>query len=72
MTPPAAAGPRMRAVWTITEFSATALTTRSAPTISTTNAWRAGLSIALTMPAHEHERETIHASTRPAASAPTA
>ena len=50
MTPPASAGPRMRAVWMITELSATALTTRSAPTISIAKLWRAGLSIALTVP----------------------
>ena len=40
----------MRAECTITEFSATALTTRSGPTISITNDWRAGLSIAFTVP----------------------
>ncbi len=38
MIAPAAAGPMIREEWTITEFSATALTTRSGPTISTTNA----------------------------------
>ena len=54
---PAAAGPRMRAEWTTTEFSETALTTRSGPTISITKHWRAGLSSALTDAAHEHERE---------------
>ena len=53
---PAAAGPTIRAECTSTEFSATALTTRSGPTISITNAWRAGLSIAVTRPASEHER----------------
>ena len=47
---PAAAGPMIRELWTITEFSDTALTTRSGPTISITNAWRAGLSTALTAP----------------------
>ena len=50
MMPPAVAGPRMRDVWTTTEFSATALTTLSGPTISITKLWRAGLSIALTQP----------------------
>ena len=44
------AGPRMRELWTTTEFSATALTTRSGPTSSTTKAWRAGLSTASTQP----------------------
>ena len=53
----------MRAVWTITEFSATALTTRSAPTSSITNAWRAGLSIALTVPRVSTTAQTIHTST---------
>ena len=50
ITAPAAAGPRMRAVWMITEFSATALTTLSSPTISIAKLWRAGLSSALTAP----------------------
>ena len=50
ITVPASAGPTMRAVWTTTEFSATALTTRSCPTSSITNDWRAGLSIASTEP----------------------
>jgi hypothetical protein len=46
----AAAGPTIRDECTITEFSATAFTTRSEPTISVTNDWRAGLSIAVTVP----------------------
>jgi hypothetical protein len=64
-TAPAAAGPMMRELWTITEFSATALTTRSGPTISTTNAWRAGLSSALTEPRTSTSASTIQASTWP-------
>ncbi len=50
ITPPAIAGPRIRDVWTITEFSATAFTTFSGPTISITKLWRAGLSMAVTAP----------------------
>ena len=50
ITTPANAGPRMREVWMITEFSATALTTFSGPTISIAKLWRAGLSTALTAP----------------------
>ena len=47
----------MRAQWTITLFRLTALTTRSAPTISITKLCRAGLSIAFTLPREEYERE---------------
>ncbi len=50
MMPPATAGPTMRAQWTMTLLRLTAVTTRSAPTISETNAWRAGLSKAVTIP----------------------
>ena len=56
MTAPALAGPMIRALWTTTEFSETALTTRSAPTSSMTKLWRVGLSTALTVAAHEDER----------------
>ena len=56
ITAAAAAGPAMRAVWTITQLSATALTIRSGPTSSITKAWRAGLSMALTSAARENER----------------
>ena len=62
---PAIAGPTMRAVWTMTELSATALTTRSAPTSSITNAWRAGLSSELTVPRVSTTAQTIHTSTEP-------
>ena len=51
MTAPALAGPTIRALWTTTEFSETALTTRSAPTSSMTKLWRVGLSTALTVAA---------------------
>ena len=62
---PAAAGPRMREQWTTTEFSATALTTRPGPTISTTNAWRAGLSTATIVPRTSTRASTIQACTAP-------
>jgi len=60
MTVPASAGPMMRELWTTTEFSATALTTRSEPTISTTKDWRDGLSIASTPPRTSTSASTIH------------
>jgi hypothetical protein len=47
---PASAGPAIRAEWTRTLFRLTALTTRSAPTISKTKLCRVGLSMALTEP----------------------
>ena len=50
ITPPAAAGPTIRAVCTITLLSAIALTVRSGPTSSVTKLWRAGLSSASTAP----------------------
>jgi hypothetical protein len=50
ITNPANAGPMIRADCTIRLLRLTALTTRSRPTNSITNAWRAGLSIALTDP----------------------
>ena len=50
ITAPAVAGPMIRALCTMTEFSETALTTRSAPTSSMTKLWRVGLSTALTVP----------------------
>ena len=57
MIVPAAAGPRMREQWTTTRFSATALSTRSAPTISTTNDCRDGLSIARIDAADQHQHQ---------------
>ena len=60
----------MRAVCTTTEFSATALTTRSGPTISITNACRAGLSSASTEPRTSTSAKTIHASIAPPAVSP--
>src|SRR3954453_2643258 len=65
ITAPAAAGPMMREEWTMTEFSATAFTTRSGPTISTTKAWRAGLSTALIAPCTQTSARTIQGVTAP-------
>ena len=47
---PPSAGPMMRATLNWMEFSATAFGTSSGPTISITNAWRVGTSIALAVP----------------------
>ena len=47
---PASAGPMMRAELKIAELSEIAFGSRSGPTISEANAWRVGLSIALTVP----------------------
>ena len=55
---PATAGPTRRAPLTIDEFSAIALTRSSAPTISTMNDWRAGISNALTTPSSEASTKT--------------
>ena len=63
MITPAIAGPSIRAHWTITLLSATALTTRSAPTISKTKLWRVGLSTELTVPRTKASATTIQAST---------
>ena len=65
ITAPAAAGPTIRALWTITELSATALTVRSGPTSSVTKLWRAGLSSALTAPRANTSANTIQTSTWP-------
>ena len=65
MTAPAVAGPMIRALWTMTEFSETALTTRSAPTSSMTKLWRVGLSTALTAPRTKTSAHTISGVTVP-------
>jgi hypothetical protein len=44
MSRPATAGPKSRAPLKIDEFSATAFMRSARPTISTVNAWRAGMS----------------------------
>ena len=67
MITPAIAGPTIRAEWTSTELRLTALTTRSGPTISITNACRAGLSTARTSPRRAITANTIQASTAPRA-----
>ena len=65
MTAPALAGPTIRALWTMTEFSETALTTRSAPTSSMTKLWRVGLSTALTVPRTKTSAQTTSGVTDP-------
>ena len=50
ITMPASAGPIVRAPLSSAAPRLTALTSRSGPTSSTRNAWRAGLSTALTAP----------------------
>ena len=65
--PPAIAGPMIRLVCTTTELSATAFITRSRPTISLTNACRAGLSNARTEPRTSTSANTIQVSTCPPA-----
>jgi hypothetical protein len=67
ITAPAVAGPTIRAVCTMTLLSETALTSRSAPTISTTKLWRAGLSAAFTDPRTKMRASTIHVWTTPPA-----
>ena len=67
MITPAIAGPVIRAEWTRTLLRLTALTTRSGPTISITNACRAGLSTASTRPRRAITAKTIQASTAPSA-----
>ena len=50
MSTPASAGPTIRARLKVTEFRLTAFGRSVPPTISTTNDWRTGTSIALVMP----------------------
>ena len=50
MTPPATAGPIIRPRLNEAELRATALVSVSRPTISLTNAWRAGVSNAAAVP----------------------
>ena len=64
---PAPAGPRIRAQCTSTLLSPTALTTRSAPTISITKLCLVGLSIAVTAPRAKTSANTIHGTTAPVA-----
>ena len=62
---PATAGPTTRAALKSAEFRTTALTTSSRPTISTANAWRTGISIALTQPSRTARTRIIHTWTVP-------
>lgn len=50
---PATAGPMSRADWKFAEFRLTAFRSWAGPTISETNAWRAGLSTTVTMPSRK-------------------
>ena len=67
ITTAARAGPTMRAVWTRTEFSETALSTWSRSTISLTKLWRVGLSTAVTIPRAKIRAKTTHTWTSPKA-----
>ena len=67
---PALAGPRIRAEWIRTLLRPTALTTRSAPTISITKLCRVGLSTELTAPRTKTRANTIHGSIAPPAVRP--
>ncbi len=67
MSAPAIAGPMIRDEWMITLLRLTALTTRSAPTISITKLCRAGLSIELMLPRAKAVAKTIQGATTPAA-----
>ena len=57
---PAIAGPVMRAEFATALFSATAFASRSRPTISSTNEWRAGSSTTVTRPSANASANTIH------------
>ena len=59
MSRPASAGPTMRAVLNVAELMATALGRSSRPTISTTNAWRVGMSTALLKPSRRASTEDL-------------
>ena len=65
MRNPAAAGPVMRAELPTALVSATALGTSSGPTISSTNAWRAGSSTTVTKPSATASPNTIQTCTTP-------
>jgi hypothetical protein len=67
MTTPASAGPIVRAPLMSALPRLTAFTSRSGPTSSTTNAWRAGLSIAFTAPRAQISASSIHSSIVPVA-----
>ena len=62
-------GPMTRATFTVVVFSVTASRTRSRPTISWTNACRAGLSAALKVPNSTARTTTCHNRTSPVSTA---
>ncbi len=62
---PAIPGPAIRATWIRTLLRLTALTTRSAPTISIAKLWRVGLSTAFTVPRAKTIAKTISGVTTP-------
>src|SRR5438309_8705717 len=57
------AGPTIRAPLNIEEFSAIAFIKSSLPTMSTRNAWRAGMSNALTTPSRADSTKMCHTCT---------
>ncbi len=65
MRMPASAGPVMRAEFITALFSATAFGTFSGPTISSTNAWRAGSSTTTTRPSAKATANSIHTCATP-------
>ncbi len=64
---PATAGPTARAAFTSTELRLTALRRSSGPTISSTNAWRVGLSKTVQQPSRPASTKTCQTCTRPVA-----
>src|SRR2546430_11276441 len=62
---PATAGPTIRAALNMDELSAIAFMRSSLPTSSTMNAWRAGMSNALTTPKNTASTMTCHVVTLP-------
>ena len=57
---PPSAGPTIRAALKTAEFRPTAFVTSSTPTISMTNAWRVGMSTALTSPSSAASSRMCH------------
>ena len=66
ITTPATAGPTIRAALNMDEFSAIAFIRSSLPTSSAMNAWRPGMSNALTIPKNTASTITCQVVTRPA------
>ena len=67
---PATAGPTIRAALNMDELSAIAFMRSSLPTSSTMNAWRAGMSNALTTPKNTASTITCHVVTLPVHTSP--